>query len=211
MSKDVIIIGAGGHAKVIADIVLRAGDNLIGFLDDDDVKQGKVIFKKYKVIGKVPDSYKYDGKFFVVAIGDNYIRAKIVDKYNGLIWYTAIHPSAVIADTAKIGDGTVVMAGAIVNPDTTIGEHCILNTACSIDHDNVVGDYVHLSPGVNLAGTVSIGAYSWICIGASVINNIRIAGDVVLGAGATAISDIKESGVYIGTPAKRIKNLFARD
>ena len=204
MSKDVIIIGAGGHAKVIADIVLSSGDNLMGFLDDDDAKQGEVIFKKYKVIGKTSDSYKYEGKYFVVAIGDNHIRAKIVDKYNRLMWYTAVHPRAVIADTVKIGDGTVVMAGVIVNSDTTIGKHCILNTACSIDHDNVIGDYVHLSPGANLAGTVSVGDYSWICIGALVINNIKITGDVVLGAGATAISDVDESGVYVGTPARKI-------
>ena len=205
MSKGVIIMGAGGHAKVVADIILSSGDNLVGFLDDDNTKQGEVIYKEYRVIGKISDSCKYKDKSFVVAIGDNHVRAEIVNKYDGLMWHVAVHPRAVIADTAKIGSGTVVMAGVVVNPDTTVGRHCILNTACSIDHDNVVGDYVHISPGANLAGTVSVGDYSWICIGATVINDISIVENVVLGAGATVTDDINESGVYVGTPARRIR------
>ena len=205
MAKDVIIIGAGGHAKVIADIILSSGDNLVGFLDDDDAKQGKVIYKEYRVIGKVSDSFKYKDKYFVVAIGDNRVRAEITDKYDELNWYTAIHPKVVIADTVKIGDGTVIMAGVVINPDTTIGRHCILNTACSVDHDNIIGDYVHVSPGASLAGTVSVGDYSWICIGATVINNVGIVKNVVLGAGATATDNIDEPGIYIGTPARRMK------
>ncbi len=202
MAKDVIIMGAGGHAKVVADIVLRSGDNLIGFLDDNDEKQGTVVYKDYRVIGKICDSADYTDKHFIVAVGDNKTRVSIVNN-NDLMWYTAIHPNAVIADTVKIGKGTVVMAGAVVNPDTVIGKHCIINTSCSIDHDNKLGNFVHVSPGAHLAGTVNVGDYSWICTGASVINNITVASDVTIGAGATVLADITESGVYVGTPAER--------
>ena len=205
MSKDVIIIGAGGHAKVIADIVLCSGDNLIGFLDDDARMQGMEVFKGYKVIGKISDYSQYSDKYFVVAVGDNRTRVKIVEDHDNLKWYTAIHPDAVISDTAKIGEGSVVMAGAVINPDTIIGKHCVINTSCSIDHDNKIGDFVHISPGAHLAGTVLVGDMSWICAGAIVINNINITENVVIGAGAVVVSDLEKSGVYVGVPVKRIK------
>lgn len=203
MSKNVIIIGAGGHAKVIADIVLLNGDKLVGFLDDDEEKQGKDIYKKYRIIGKLSNIENHKDNLFVIAIGDNHTRAKIADSLN-VNYYTAIHPNAIIADTVKIGEGTVVMAGAIINPDTAIGKHCIINTQCSIDHDNRIGDYVHVSPGAHLAGTVSVGDYSWICTGATIINNTSIKNDIIIGAGATVISDAVESGTYVGTPAKKM-------
>lgn len=205
MIKDVVIIGAGGHAKVIADIVVSTGDNLVGFLDDNEELQGKEVYEGYKVMGRISGSSRYSDKYFVVAVGDNHTRSKIVEGRDDLKWYTAIHPNAVISRTVKIGEGTVVMAGAIINPDTIIGKHCIINTACSIDHDNKIGDFVHVSPGVNLAGTVSVGDMSWICAGATVINNINIAEDVVVGAGAVVVDNLKKAGVYLGIPAKKFK------
>lgn len=204
MPKKVVIIGAGGHAKVIADIVLLNGDNLVGFLDDSDEKQGSEIFKGYKVIGRVSEADEYSDDHFVIAIGDNHTRAQIAESLN-VKFYTAVHPTAVIADTVKIGEGTVIMAGSIINPDTTIGKHCIINTLCSIDHDNHIEDYVHISPGAHLAGTVSVGKHSWICTGASIINNISVSSDAIIGAGATVIKNIENTGTYVGTPARRVK------
>lgn len=200
MAKDVIIIGAGGHAKVVADIVLRSGDNLVGFLDDDSEKQGKSVYKNYSVIGAVADAEKYTDNYFVVAVGDNKRRAEIVNGHSELMWYTAVHPNAVVADTVKIGEGTVVMAGAVINPDSMVGNHSIINTACSIDHDCKIGDFVHISPGAHLAGTVSVGNYSWICVGAVVSNNVSIINNSIIGAGATVLNNIDEPGVYVGTP-----------
>lgn len=202
MVKDVVLIGAGGHAKVIADIVLKSGDKLVGFLDDNAEKQGSEIFKGYKVIGTISDVNKYSDCYFVIAIGDNKTRARIAEKLV-VKYYTAIHPNAVVADTVKVGEGTVIMAGAVINPDTIIGRHCIINTACSIDHDNHIDDYAHISPGAHLAGSVSVGNNSWICAGAIIINNISIINDIIVGAGATVLSDINEPGIYIGTPAKK--------
>ena len=156
MAKDVVVIGAGGHAKVIADIVLCSGDNLVGFLDDN-IKKGVNVFGEYEVLGRIADSAKFKDYWFIVAIGDNHLRANIVTGLNGFKWYTAIHPNAVISGAVKVGEGTAVMAGVVVNADSVIGKHCILNTSCSIDHDNELGDFVHISPGAHLAGTVSIG------------------------------------------------------
>ena len=201
MPKNVVIIGAGGHAKVIADIVLLSGDNLVGFLDDDERKQGLTIFKQYKVIGKISDSEKYQDSYFIIAIGDNARRAEISESLK-VKYYTAIHPKAIIADTVKIGEGTVVMAGAVINPSTKIGKHCIVNTSCSIDHDNTLEDYVHISPGAHLAGTVYIEEYTWICAGATVSNNVSISSDIIVGAGATVLKNLSTAGTYVGTPAR---------
>lgn len=203
MSKrNVVIIGAGGHAKVVADIILAQGDNLVGFLDDSDEKQGAEVFKEYKVIGRITDANKYCDCYFIIAIGDNHIREEVVKKMK-VRFCTAIHPRAMVADTVEMGEGTVVMAGAVINPDTIIGKHCIINTSCSVDHDNRIGDFVHISPGARLAGTVSVGNYSWVCAGATIINNISVFDDIIVGAGATVLSNIGESGIYVGTPAKK--------
>lgn len=203
MSKKVVIIGAGGHAKVIADIILINGDDIVGFLDDSEEKQGKAIYKDHKVIGKISDAKKYKENYFIIAIGNNAKRAEISEKLN-VKYYTAIHPKAVIADTVKIGEGSTIMAGVVINPDTKIGNHCIINTCCSIDHDNTIRNYVHVSPGAHLAGKIYIGERTWICAGVTIINSVNISSDVIVGAGATVIKDILMAGTYVGTPARRV-------
>ena len=156
MSRKVVIIGAGGHAKVIADIVSSRGDKVVGFLDDDTSKLGKKIYKDLEVLGTTQDFTKYGDCEFVIAVGDNHAREQIA-KTMSVKWYTAIHPGAVVADTVKVGAGTVVMAGAVINSDSVVGQHCIINTGATIDHDNVLADFVHVSPGAHLAGIVKVG------------------------------------------------------
>lgn len=207
MKKEVVIIGAGGHAKVIADIIEKSGDEVIGFLDDNLNIQGNIIFDGKRVIGttKEEDVNKFKDKYFVIAIGSNRVRKLISEKYQDLIWYTAIHPNAVIANEVEIEEGTVVMAGAIVNPGTKIGKHCIINTSVSVDHDNIIEDFVHISPGSHLAGTVTVKECTWICAGVTVINNITIGKNNTIGAGATVIRNIEEeNSTYIGVPVKRL-------
>ncbi len=206
MPKDIIIIGAGGHAKVIADIIYKYGDNLIGFLDDNLSLQGKKIYLDKKVIGTTKDIDKYKEYYFVIGIGNNSIRKKINNE-NNLKLYTAIHPSAIIAQDVKIGTGSVIMAGVVINPGTVIGKNCIINTCSSLDHDNLLEDYVHISPGAHLAGTVSVKEGTWICTGATIINNITIAKNNIIGAGSVVIKDInEENGTYVGVPAKMLIN-----
>ena len=204
MAKDVIIIGAGGHAKVIADIVEKSGDNLVGFLDDNPEAFGRVVYKDRTVLGTIKDIEKYQGYNFIIGIGNNQVRKNISSKYN-LNWYTALHPNAIIANCVNIGEGTVIMAGAIINPGTIIGKHCIINTKSSLDHDNLIEDYVHISPGATLAGTVTIRELTWICAGATVINNITIERNNIIGAGAVVIKDINDiNKTYTGIPAKEL-------
>lgn len=206
MSKDVIIIGAGGHAKVIADIIYKSGDNLIGFLDDNLANKGKEIYLGKKVIGTTKDIEIYNKNYFIIGIGNNSIRKKINNE-NNLKLYTAIHPSAIIAEDVKIGTGSVIMAGVVINPGTVIGKNCIINTCSSLDHDNLLEDYVHISPGAHLAGTVSVKEGTWICTGATIINNITIAKNNIIGAGSVVIKDInEENGTYVGVPVKMLIN-----
>ena len=210
MNKNVIIIGAGGHSKVIADIIVKSQDNVLGFLDDN-IPINTVIIKEknLKVLGKIEDSLKLREKNndieFVIGIGNNKTRKAITEKYPNLNYYTAIHPSSQIALDVKIEDGTVIMANACINTSTTVGKHCIINTGAIIEHDNIIEDYVHISPNATLCGTVKIGELTHIGAGSTIKNNINICSNCIIGAGAVIVKDINEEGTYVGVPAKKIK------
>lgn len=205
MKNRLIIIGASGHGKVVADIAIKMNKwKSITFLDDDESIK---ICMEIEVIGKTEDAYIYkDEADFFVAIGNNAMRERIQEKLflEELSLVNLIHPSAVIGTEVKIGLGTVVMAGAVINSSSVIGKGCIINTSSSIDHDNSIEDYVHISPGVNLAGTVRVGKGSWIGIGSVVSNNVNICNSCKVGAGAVVVKDITESGVYVGVPVRRV-------
>ena len=204
MPKNVVIIGAGGHAKVIADIITKSNDNVIGFLDDNLDIQSKTIYLNKTVLGTTKDIDKYKEYYFIIGIGNNNIRENIANSYD-LKWYTAIHPNAIIANEVSIEEGSAIMAGSIINTGTKIGKHCIINTKSSLDHDNIIENYVHISPGATLAGTVHIKEKTWICAGATIINNITIAKNNIIGAGSVVIKDInKEDSIYVGVPARRV-------
>lgn len=200
MSKRMMIIGAGGHGKVIADIAKLNHYNSILFLDDNAEVTS---CGPYAVVGNTAAYTDYMDCDFIVAIGNNAVRQKIQTMLakSGAKIAMLIHPSAVIADDVHIGKGTVIMAGAIVNPGSVIGNGCIINTVSSVDHDNTIGDFAHISPGAHLAGTVSVGKRTWIGIGACVSNNLSIGDDIIIGAGGVVIKDITEKGVYLGIPA----------
>lgn len=193
--KEVVIIGAGGHGRVVADIIKQSGDKVLGFLDDADIKN-------LPMLGKVKDCVNYKDNYFIVAIGNNEIRRKIMEKYPDLNYYTAIHPSVVISPDVKIGEGSCVMPLAVINNGATIGEHCIINTHSTIEHDCVIGDFVHVCPGATLCGTVNVGDNTQIGAGGVIKNNISVAANVVIGAGGVVVKDVFEPGVYVGVPAK---------
>lgn len=210
MQKKVIIIGAGGHARVIADIIKKSNDEIIGFLDDNVEIQGRTIFDDKKVLGDTSEKSvkKYSDCYFIIGIGSNRIRRIISEKYSNIKWYTAIHPSSIIGSDVSIKEGTAVMAGTVINTGTVVGKHCIVNTCSSLDHDNILEDYVHISPGSHLAGTVRISEGTWICAGVTIINNITIGKNNIIGAGATVIKNIEEeNSTFVGIPVKKlIKN-----
>lgn len=201
--EQVVIIGASGHGKVIADIIMQVGDYVKGFLDDADHLPEAI--EGIPVLGKISSYEKYNGCKFIVAIGNALIRKRIVNELKDARWYTAIHPSAQISCLGvTIGEGTVVMAQAVINSCTTIGRHCIINSSAVVEHDNVLSDYVHVSPGAVLAGTVSIGENTHIGAGAVVRNNINITSDCIIGAGAVVISNTVQRGTYVGVPARML-------
>lgn len=204
MKDKIVIIGASGHGKVVADIAKLNGYKEIIFLDDDETKD---IIGKYLIAGRSKDIDNYkDECDYIIAIGNNTIREKIYNKLSklGINQITLIHPTAVIDKTVVIEEGTVVMANAVLNADVKIGKGCIINTAATIDHDCTINDFVHISPGVKIAGTVDIGKRTWIGIGSSIINNLTICDNCMIGAGSTVIYDIKCSGTYVGSPVRRI-------
>lgn len=208
MYKKVVIIGAGGHAKVIADIIQKSQDIVLGFLDDN-LEKGKKVICDYEVLGTVEECLQLkeqdENIEFIIAIGNNLIRKQIANKYQ-LKYYTATHPSTQIGIDVEIQEGTVVMANACINSSAKIGKHCIINTGAIIEHDNIIDNYVHISPNASLAGTVKVGENTHIGIGAVVKNNIEICSNVIIGAGAVVVKNIIEEGTYVGVPAKERKN-----
>lgn len=205
MKNKLIIIGASGHGKVVADIAIKMNKwQSIAFLDDDEsIKKSMEL----EVIGKTADAftYKEEADFFV-AIGNNITREKIQEKLieQGLSVVSLTHSSAVIGTDVEIGIGSVVMAGVVINSSSRIGKGCIINTSSSLDHDNMIEDYVHISPGVKLAGTVKVGKGTWLGIGSVVSNNVNICSGCKVGAGAVVVKDITESGTYVGVPVRRV-------
>ena len=188
--KRLIIIGAGGHGRVVED----ASNLDCVFLDDNPKLEG--------VIGSINqlEQIKEKGEAIIVGIGDNKIRMEMLSKIQEVA--TIIHPTAVISESAMVGCGTVVFANVVINPNSTIGRGCILNTASTVDHDCILGDGVHISPGAHLGGNVVVGDCSWIGIGASVKHGVSIGKNVIVGAGAAVVKDIPDGVTVVGVPAK---------
>lgn len=199
MNKTLVMLGAGGHAKVCYDIAQKMNKwNEIIVLDDNPKND------YFKISGQLNDIRQYPSADFFVAIGDNKIRTKITEelfKLNMKI-ITLIHPKAVIGSNVKIEAGTVIMAGVVINSATEIGKGCIINTSSSVDHDNKIGDFVHISPGVNLAGFVNIGSKTWIGIGSIVKNNVNIGDNIIIGSASLVLNDLYEEKIYFGVPVK---------
>ena len=203
MNEKVIIIGAGGHAKVVADAVRKSGDEVIGFLDDRVERLGEC-FCGSKILGSVSEYDRFsESASFIIAVGDGVIRKRIAESC-GARWYTAIHPSAQIADGVEIGEGSFVSAGAVINPDSKIGKHSIINTRAVVEHDCKIGDYTHIAPASVVCGGTLVGDMCWIGAGATVINGISVCDNVLIGAGATVIKDVTACGTYVGVPAKKL-------
>lgn len=203
-----LIIGAGGHGKVVADAALETGKwNEIMFMDDawpEKKKNGQ-----WDIHGRVNHlaDWKSRCAHAVVAIGNNHLRMelqfKLVDA--GFEIATIVHPSAQVSRFARLGAGCVVFANAVVNVDADVGDAGIINTAATIDHDCCLGKGVHVAPGANLGGGVTVGDFSWIGIGAAICHYISIGTDVTVGAGAVVISNILDGVTAVGSPARPIK------
>ena len=194
------LFGASGHGKVIKEILNANGVKVEAFVDDNpNVNEcgGRPVL--HDATGLSP---------MIVSIGVNRIRKMIVERLrannSAIEFKSAIHPSAVISPSAKIGEGTVVMAGAVVNADAVIGNHCIVNTGATVDHDCVIGDYCHIAPGANVSGGTHIGEGTWIGVGACVIQCLNIGKWSFIGAGSVVVKDVSDGVVAYGNPCKVI-------
>lgn len=202
----IILIGQGGHSKVVRDIILSSKyDQVVGYLDDKfkiEIIQDDCIFGPISAAKKMSEQDPH--LKFVIAIGDNKVRKRIYQRLNLANEYyaTVIHPSAWISPSATIGDGTVLMAHSVVNADAKIGYHSIINTSAVVEHDNQIGDFVHLSPNATLTGAVKIEDGVHIGAGATIIPNKIVCEWSIIGAGATVINDIPANCTAIGIPAK---------
>ena len=199
MSK-LLIIGCGGHGKVVCDVAENYYGEIV-FADDN--KKGEKILS-YRVKYSVQEALDSEKCDFIVAVGDNDARERLFYKFleRGFNPVSLVSPNAYIGQEVEIGVGSVVFAGAVINPCTKIGIGCIINTSASVDHDSYLGDFTHVCPGVHMAGTVKVGKGCFIGVGSTVINNITISDGVFLGAGSLVVKNIEKSGKYFGVPAK---------
>ena len=201
-----IIIGAGGHGKVAADIAIKLGTyKQIAFIDDNAVAECMDL----PVLGGMDCAKEYiSGSAFFVAVGNSRARERIMRALTdmGATVISLIHPGAIIGYGVEVGAGSMLAAGSVICPSVKIGRGVIVNTKGSVDHDCTVGDFSHVSVGATVAGSVRIGAHTWIGAGATVINNVEITDNCMIGAGAVVVKSISESGTYVGVPAKRIES-----
>lgn len=209
-SMMVVIYGAGGHGKVVADILRhQPGVTLAGFIDDCVELHGKTI-AGYRVLGgfDLLQDKRFDQCKLVLAIGDNRARRKLSELVGkmGYEFANAIHPSCQLGSDVSVGKGTVMMANVVVNAGSVVGNHAILNTGATVDHDCLVGDFCHISPGVHLAGGVTVEEGVHVGIGASVLPNVRIGRDSVIGAGAAVTEDIPPGVLAVGVPTRVVRD-----
>ncbi len=194
-----ILYGASGHGKVIADILRKSGETHISFFDDAP----NANISGYEV--NPVQSPENTSEPVIISIGNNQVRSSIAQKkYN---WGIAIHPSVIIGENAQIAQGTVVMAGVIINPSVEIGEHCIINTSSSIDHDCKIANFVHISPNATLAGNVQVGEGTWIGAGSVIIQGIKIGKWATIGAGSVIIKDVPDFATVVGNPGRIIQEV----
>jgi UDP-perosamine 4-acetyltransferase len=209
-TRKVVIVGAGGHARVVSTILaLDNGVTVVGFLDPVLKQPGERI-NGWPVLGDLdilPDLRRDGVSEAVIAIGDNALREMRMQQLSSLGFdlINAIHPTAIIEHNASIGLGVVVAAGAIICCNTVIGDNCIINTGAVVEHETKVGPNVHIAPGANIAGRVVIGHNSFIGIGATVKEYISIGENVTVGAGAVVVEDIPDNVIAVGIPARPIR------
>lgn len=198
----ILIIGSGGHAKVVADILLAMeGVQPVGYASRDAVV-GSTGPLGLPVLGVDTETAAIEHDSVVVAIGDNRVRKQVFDRMTAAgETFSAVHPSAIIAPGVTVGAGCMICAGVIINPGSCIGENGILNTGCTVDHDCDIAPHVHIAPGVNLAGTIQVGEGAFLGIGSSVVPGVSIGQWTTIGAGAAVIGNIKSNTVAVGVPA----------
>jgi len=207
LGSSLLIVGAGGHGRVVAEAACIQGKwTRIAFLDDN---KNLEIVAGWPVLDSLGQAEHYLTQYpqLIVAIGNNKLRVQLINRFleMGFQIPSIIHPTAFVSKTASIEPGCVILAQSALNTGAKIGLGCIINTGATIDHDCVLGRGVHLSPGVHLGGQVYIGDYSWVGVGVSIINNVKVGENTLIGAGAAIVTNIEANVTAVGVPAKVIR------
>tara|TARA_A100001015_G_scaffold321034_1_gene449759 strand:- start:2589 stop:3224 length:636 start_codon:yes stop_codon:yes gene_type:complete len=207
--KELIIIGNGNQARVIASTINKEEIKLIGYYAFENKKLQKIKKKKIKIFKNFTELKKNHKKntYLITGIGENNLREKIVKLFNKKIknikWYKVISTQAIVSKKVTIGKGTIIMPGSIINNDSKIGNHCIINTRSVIEHDNVFKNFSSTGPGIITGGNVKIGNKSFLGMASVIINNIKVGYNTIIGAKSLVIEDCKSNSIYYGSPAKK--------
>jgi len=201
--KQLVVVGAGGHGKVVLDGALTSGRSIWGLVDDDSEKVG-LAMSGYEIktdtttfLELIPGNIAA-----VIAVGSNVTRAGLYQKFSiHLEMVSVIHPAATISDSATIGAGVVIMPGAVVNAAVSLGDGVIVNTNSSIDHDCRLGDFAQVSPGATICGSVSLGERTFIGAGATILQGLTVGNDAIVAAGAVVTKDVPPGATVKGIPA----------
>lgn len=196
------VLGAGGHAKVVIATLEAAGFDIAGVLDDTVERHGSLVLGR-KILGSIA-SESGKGHSGVIAVGSNKGRKNIATTHS-FTWLSVVHPAATVHTSVKVGPGTVIFAGAMVQPEARLGSHVILNTACSVDHDCQIADFCHVAPGARLAGGVTLDEGCLVGIGAAVLPRLTMGSWSILGGGAALVRDLPSRVTAVGLPARIIK------
>jgi len=211
MSKQKFLIqGAGGHAKVVVDVIDKMSDADIQGVFDDYAEASKKVLD-YPILGdaeKLVEAAKASDCEFIVAIGDNKVRRKLFEyfKGQGLNAGIAEHPTVTLASETSVGEGSMLIASATINPGCRIGVNVIINTDAVIDHDSVIEDHAHIAPNATLCGNVFIGENTWIGASATVIEGVKVGKNCLVAAGAVVVEDVPDNSIVGGVPAKPLKS-----
>lgn len=208
-----VIWGASGHAKVIADILkLRDEFQIVGFLDDVNIDHKGKSFLGFPILGgreKLDELVSTGVEYLILGFGECHSRLELAGlvRSKGLRFTSAIHPRSIIARDVSIGEGSVIVAGAVVNPGSRLGEQVIINTCASVGHDCTIHIAAHIAPGVRIGGCSTVGLATWIGIGAVINDHVRIGNNCIIGAGSVVLKDLPDNVIAYGVPARIIRNL----
>ncbi|MGL2995210.1 acetyltransferase [Flavobacterium sp. TSSA_36] len=197
------IIGAGGHGKVVAEVAELLGERIYSFVDANEALTSLWVYP-------VTPTFPENSNRVVIAIGDNLVRKAISSAFDAQ-YICLFHPFTQISTRSTIGEGTVVIGGAVINANASIGRHVIVNTNSSVGHDACLEDFVHIAPNVALAGHVHIGEGTFVGMGASVLPGVQIGKWCVIGAGAVVLENVPDGAKVVGNPAKVLCNEVAND
>lgn len=201
MSREIVVLGSGGHAKVVISAIRSRGDIPIAVYDDSEARHGEKVLG-VPIVGFLVEADQA-ARPGVIAIGNNRVREKLSQQLQ-LEWATIIHASAWVDSSVQLGKGTVIFAGAVVQPDAKIANHVIINTSSSVDHDSVIEDFAQIAPGVHMGGNVTLRQGAFIGVGASIIHGKTVGAWATVGAGAAVIRDIDPGATVVGVPTRTV-------